>query len=254
LLTNEARKRLKAIVEFSDLGSGFQIAMRDLDIRGAGNLLGGEQSGFINDMGFDTYMKILNEAMEELKEEDWYKEAVHDKESKEDRSVFSRQFVKETLVETDLQLLIPDAYVSNLGERLLLYRELDNITKEEDLGLFESHLRDRFGPLPNEVSELIHVVRMRWIAMKLGFEKLTLKNNKMIAYFLSKQQSDYFSGPHFQGALLFVQKFPIRCTLKEQNNKLYLSIEHVDSVQSAMRTLEEIQALVPQTESQSHEA
>ncbi len=254
LLTAEARKRLKAIVEFSDLGSGFQIAMRDLDIRGAGNLLGGEQSGFINDMGFDTYMKILNEAMEELKEENWYKEAVHDNDSKLDHTVFSRQFVKETLVETDLQLLIPDAYVSHLGERLLLYRELDNITKEEDLGMFENQLRDRFGPLPIEVSELIMVVRMRWKAMKLGFEKLTLKNNKMIAYFLSKQQSDYFSGPHFQGALLFAQKFPLRCNLKEQNNKLYLSIEDVDSVQKAIVTLNEILELVPKSEAQNHEA
>jgi transcription-repair coupling factor (superfamily II helicase) len=131
---------------------------------------------------------------------------------------------------------------------------LDNITKEEDLTLFEINMRDRFGPLPAEVTELIHVVRMRWMAMKLGFEKLTLKNTKMIAYFLSKQQSEYFSGPQFQGALLFAQKFPLRCTLKEQNNKLYLSIEDVDSVQKAMHTLSEIQNLVPKPESQNHEA
>lgn len=242
LLTEEARKRLKAIVEFSDLGSGFQIAMRDLDIRGAGNLLGGEQSGFINDMGFDTYMKILNEAMEELKEEDWYKEAVHEKEHT-DKTVFSRQFVKETLVETDLQLLIPDNYVSNLSERLVLYRQLDNITKEEELILFEENLRDRFGPLPGEVKELVNVVRLRWLAMTLGFEKLILKNSRMIAHFLSKQQSDYFSGPHFKAALAYVQKFPQRCTLKEQNNKLTLGIEDVLHIQSAIQTLKGIQHL-----------
>lgn len=137
LLSGEARKRLKAIVDFNDLGSGFQIAMRDLDIRGAGNLLGGEQSGFINDMGFDTYMKILNEAVEELKEENWYKEIVNENGETQNKSVFSRQFVKETVIDTDLQLLIPDIYINSITERLLLYRELDNITKEEDLLIFE---------------------------------------------------------------------------------------------------------------------
>lgn len=243
MLTNEARKRLKAIVEFSDLGSGFQIAMRDLDIRGAGNLLGGEQSGFINDMGFDTYMKILNEAVEELKEEDWYKE-MSDENDVTEKSVFSRQFVKETVIDTDLQLLIPDHYVSSLTERLLLYRELDNITKEEDLKLFEIGLRDRFGPLPVEAIELINVVRMRWKAMRLGFEKLTLKNKKMLGYFLNKQQSDYFSSPMFQAALMFAQKYPNLCTLKEQNNKLYLAIEDVASVKRASEVLNQIEDLI----------
>ncbi len=244
-LTSEARKRLKAIVEFSDLGSGFQIAMRDLDIRGAGNLLGGEQSGFINDMGFDTYMKILNEAIEELKQEDWYKETIEDGESANtDKSVFSRQFVKETTVDTDLQLLIPDTYVSNLTERLLLYRELDNIAKTEDLEVFESKLRDRFGPLPTEAIELINVVRMRWAAMKLGFEKITLKNNKMLSYFLSKQDSDYYNSPMFKAVLLYAQKTPKQTALKEQNNKLWLTIENVKSVNEAITVLEKINALV----------
>ncbi len=241
-LTEEARKRLKAIVDFSDLGSGFQIAMRDLDIRGAGNLLGGEQSGFINDMGFDTYMKILNEAVEELKEEDWYKEIADNDET--DKSVFSRQFVKETVLETDLQLLIPDEYVSSLTERLLLYRELDNITKEEDLSLFESNLRDRFGPLPAEVIELINVVRLRWKAMRMGFEKLTLKNKKMLAYFLNKQQSDYFASPMFKAALTYAQKYPNLCNLKEQNNKLYLTIEDVQSIKRASEVLSQMEDLI----------
>lgn len=241
-LTEEARKRLKAIVDFSDLGSGFQIAMRDLDIRGAGNLLGGEQSGFINDMGFDTYMKILNEAVEELKEEDWYKEIADQDPS--DKSVFSRQFVKETVLETDLQLLIPDEYVSSLTERLLLYRELDNITKEEDLSVFEVNLRDRFGPLPPEVVELINVVRLRWKAMRMGFEKLTLKNKKMLAYFLNKQQSDYFESPMFKAALTFAQKYPNLCTLKEQNNKLYLTVEDVQSIKRATEVLSQMEDLI----------
>ncbi len=244
-LTSEARKRLTAIVEFSDLGSGFQIAMRDLDIRGAGNLLGGEQSGFINDMGFDTYMKILNEAIEELKQEDWYKEVVEDGEgASADKSVFSRQFVKDTVVDTDLQLLIPDSYVSNLTERLLLYRELDNVSKEDELALFQSKLRDRFGPLPIEVSELINVVRMRWAAMQLGFEKITLKNNKMISYFLSKQDSDYYNSPMFKAVLLYAQKTPKQSALKEQNNKLWLTIENINSVDEAIVIFEKIAGMI----------
>lgn len=244
-LTTEARKRLQAIVEFSDLGSGFQIAMRDLDIRGAGNLLGGEQSGFINDMGFDTYMKILNEAIEELKQEDWYKESIDTDESANvDKSVFSRQFVKETVVDTDLQLLIPDSYVSNLTERLLLYRELDNITKEEELNLYQEHLRDRFGPLPTEVIELINVVRMRWAAMILGFEKITLKNGKMLAYFLSKQDSEYYNSAMFKAVLLFAQKTPKQTALKEQNNKLWLTIENIKSIEEARMVLEKINYLL----------
>lgn len=244
-LTTEARKRLQAIVEFSDLGSGFQIAMRDLDIRGAGNLLGGEQSGFINDMGFDTYMKILNEAIEELKEEDWYKQSVEpDMADNTDKSVFSRQFVKETTVDTDLQLLIPESYVSNLTERLLLYRELDNITKEEELEVYSLNMRDRFGPLPVEVKELIEVVRMRWAAMKLGFEKITLKNNKMLAYFLSKQDSDYYNSPMFKAVLQYAQKTPKQTALKEQNNKLWLTIENIKSVDEARTVLDKINAMI----------
>jgi transcription-repair coupling factor (superfamily II helicase) len=244
-LTTEARKRLTAIVEFSDLGSGFQIAMRDLDIRGAGNLLGGEQSGFINDMGFDTYMKILNEAIEELKQEDWYKDVVNEGEgASADKSVFSRQFVKDTVVDTDLQLLIPDTYVSNLTERLLLYRELDNFTKTEELLTFENNLRDRFGPLPVEVSELINVVRMRWAAMKLGFEKITLKNNKMLAYFLSKQDSEYYNSPMFKAVLSYAQKTPKQTNLKEQNSKLWLTIENIKSVDEAIVVFEKISGLI----------
>lgn len=243
VLTDEARKRLKAIVDFSDLGSGFQIAMRDLDIRGAGDLLGGEQSGFINDMGFDTYMKVLNEAIEELKEEKWYQE-IAEKDASTDKTVFSRQFVKETVVETDLHLLIPDSYVSSTTERLLLYRELDNITVEKDLVKFESSLRDRFGPIPKETSELINIVRVRWQAMRLGFEKITLKNNKMLGYFLSKQNSEFFSTPVFHASLQFAQKYTTLCQLKEQNNRLWLTIEDVSSVSRTSEVLSQIESFI----------
>lgn len=243
-LTNEARKRLKAIVDFSDLGSGFQIAMRDLDIRGAGNLLGGEQSGFINDMGFDTYMKILNEAVGELKEENWYKDTVGDEKEDIGKSVFSRQFVKETVIDTDLQLLIPDYYVENLTERLVLYRELDNITKEEDLKLFEENLRDRFGPVPNEAIELINVVRFRWKAMSLGFEKITLKGSKMLAYFVAQKDSPYFATPVFHAVMTFVQKYKHISRIKEQNEKLMLTIEDIESISKASDALNKMEGLI----------
>lgn len=173
ILTNDARKRLKAITEFTELGSGFQVAMKDLDIRGAGNLLGGEQSGFINDMGFETYMKILGEAMDELKEEDWYQESMLQSGTgtNNEHAVFSKSFVKETQLETDFELLIPEYYIKNLTERLNLYRELDCIDKETQLIEFENKLRDRFGVAPKQVYELINVVRLRWHAMEAGFEK-----------------------------------------------------------------------------------
>ncbi|MFO0356240.1 MAG: transcription-repair coupling factor [Sphingobacteriaceae bacterium] len=248
VLTSEAQKRLKALVEFNDLGSGFQIAMRDLDIRGAGNLLGAEQSGFINDMGFDTYMKILNEAVNELKEEDWYKDTVGiDASQDSDRSVFSRQFVKETVIDSDLELLIPDTYVTSLTERLVLYRELDNITTEEDLQKFELNLRDRFGPVPNEAIELINLVRMRWKAMKMGFEKIILKNGKMLTYFVSNKNSDYYNSEVFRTVLTYAQKYPSLCQLKEQNNKLWLTIEDVNSIHRADEILKAITKLIEET-------
>lgn len=248
VLTSEAQKRLKALVEFNDLGSGFQIAMRDLDIRGAGNLLGAEQSGFINDMGFDTYMKILNEAVNELKEEDWYKESVgEDGSQSTDRSVFSRQFVKETVIDSDLQLLIPDHYVESLTERLVLYRELDNITNESDLQAYEKNMRDRFGPVPIAAIELINLVRMRWKAMTIGFEKITLKNGKMITYFVSNKNSDYFNSDNFKAVLAYVQKYPSLCQMKEQNNKLMLTIEDVNSINRADEILKAILALLENT-------
>jgi len=243
-LTSEAQKRLRALVEFNDLGSGFQIAMRDLDIRGAGNLLGAEQSGYINDMGFDTYMKILNEAVEEIKQEQWYLEEVGENSSESPNKAFSRQFVKDTAIDSDLQLLIPDSYVSNLTERLILYRELDNITSDEELSKFESKLNDRFGPMPDEAIELINLVRMRKNAMQLGFEKITLKNSKMLIYFISNTKSDYYNSLYFKGVLLFAQKFPTLCGLKEQHNKLWLAIEDVTSVKRADEIVKKIGSMV----------
>jgi transcription-repair coupling factor (superfamily II helicase) len=189
-----------------------------------------------------------------LKEEDWYKESVKQDADSNDSSkqVFSRQFVRDTQVDTDLQLLIPDFYVSNLTERLLLYRELDNFTKEEELTAFESNLRDRFGPLPTEVIELINVVRMRWKAMKLGFEKITLKNGIMLAYFLSKQDSDYYNSSEFKAVLLYVQKSPNQTSLKEKNNKLWLSIQNVKSVDFAIQMFDKINAFLEKNKEETN--
>lgn len=246
-LTNDAKKRLKAITEFTDLGSGFQIAMRDLDIRGAGDMLGAEQSGFINDMGFDTYMKILNEAVEELKEEAWYKEQTkEEKESLEQsKSAFSKVFVKDTILETDFELLIPDSYIENITERLNTYKALDEAHTEEELQRLETNLVDRFGPLPSQVLNLLEAIKMRRRAMQLGFEKLLLKGGKMVAYFISKQDSEYYNTPTFKGILTFAQKHPKECFLKEQGARFYISIQNVRSVNDVMSIFNQMEKHIP---------
>jgi transcription-repair coupling factor (superfamily II helicase) len=250
-LTNDARKRLKAIEEFSDLGSGFHISMRDLDIRGAGNLLGGEQSGFINDMGFDTYMKILNEAIQELKQEDWYQDEYAHlyEEDKQSKKTFAGKYLLEAQIDTDLEIMIPDNYVNQTTERLILYRQLDDSQNEQDLEKFTSQMKDRFGPIPVSVMELMDTLRLRWLCVDLGFEKITLKNGIMIAYFLSKQDSDYFSSSVFTTILSFVQKNPVGYKLKENGNKLSLIVQRIDSVKSAMNLLQNVLSLVERNES-----
>jgi len=245
-LTNDAKKRLKAITEFTDLGSGFQIAMRDLDIRGAGDMLGAEQSGFINDMGFDTYMKILNEAVEELKEEKWYKE-----QTKEDllpqanKAAFSKVFVKDTILETDFELLIPDSYIENVTERLNTYKQLDEAHTAEELATLAQNLADRFGPLPKQVLNLMEAIKMRRVAMQLGFEKLLLKGGKMIAYFISKQESEYYNTPTFKGILQFAQRHPKECFLKEQGARFYISVQNVRGVEDVMSIFDKMQRSIP---------
>jgi len=241
VLTDEARKRLKAIEEFSELGSGFHIAMRDLDIRGAGNLLGGEQSGFINDIGFDTYQKILDEAVEELKETTFKglfeenSDSFTHKRKKETGGV--KHFVKDTQVDTDLEILLPETYVTNITERLSLYRELDDLHTEEELTAFEKELRDRFGPIPEPAIELIDTIRLRRQAMELGFDKLLLKNNKMVGFFIPNQQSPFYQSEAFSAILRFVQKNARSVKMKEGNNKLTLTFEHIGSVKEAIHAL-----------------
>ncbi len=241
--TPDARRRLKAIENFSDLGSGFNIAMQDLDIRGAGNLLGGEQSGFIADIGFETYHRILNEALLELREQE-YKDLFKTEQKKEKAKEKARhermQFVTDCQIDTDLELLIPESYIENISERLKMYRELDNIVDEKSLKLFEEQLIDRFGKIPTATKELLDVVRLRWLAMDLGIEKIILKNGKMICYFVSNQESPYYQSPVFTAVLNFVQNNPARCNMKENKNKLSLSFPHVKNIQKAISLMKKI--------------
>lgn len=242
MLTSEAQRRLKAIEEFSDLGAGFHIALRDLDIRGAGNLLGGEQSGFIGDIGFDMYQKILDEAIQELKETEFrdlfQQEEEEQKGEKKDSNTKHRGiFVRDTQIDTDMEILIPDGYVENITERLSLYRQLDDSRSEDDLHRFEAMLRDRFGPVPAQVEELIDTVRLRWLAMSIGFERLVLKNKRMTGYFIPKQDSPYYQSEAFTRVLKFIQANPRAAKMKEANNKLTLSFESVAAIKDAIGML-----------------
>lgn len=233
-LTPEARKRLQTLEEFSDLGDGFKVAMRDLDIRGAGNLLGGEQSGFITDLGFEMYHKILDEAVQELRENEFaYLFEVDLKEKVE-------VLVQDCVIETDLELLIPETYVSNISERLSLYSKLDNIKKEDDLMKFMESIRDRFGPVPKVVEDLFETVRLRWIAEELGFEKLVVKGQVMKCYFVAPEREKYFKSDTFGRILAFIQTQGKYCKIKEVKNRLILVISEVNSIAKAKKWLEQM--------------
>jgi transcription-repair coupling factor (superfamily II helicase) len=227
ILTSEARKRLEALVQFSDLGSGFNIAMKDLDIRGAGNMLGGEQSGFISEIGFEMYQKILNEAMEELKDNEF-------KELFEERNTDSPlQYVRDCMLETDLEARIPDDYVNNVAERLSLYQEMDNLKNEEELQEFANRLKDRFGPLPRQVQELIISFRLRWLAQKMGLERLVIKSNKMIGYFIADPQSPFYETEIFTQVLNHIQRNARGCKLSEKNDRLRIIFDEVKHIRDA---------------------
>lgn len=232
-LPDESRKRLQAIEQFSDLGSGIQIAMRDLDIRGAGDLLGGEQSGFISELGFDMYQKVLAEAVQELKNEQFAELFEEDRKS-------NRRFVQEAVLETDFNLLIPDHYVSDIPERISLYRELDDLDKEEDLAAFKVRLEDRFGPLPAETEDLIDTIRLRWLAEFLGMEKIVLKGGKMIAAFISNQESAFYQGPVFPRILDYLKHHARDAQMYQRNGGLRMSIANVNAPLEALRILEDI--------------
>jgi len=233
-LTAEARKRLQTLEEFSDLGDGFKVAMKDLDIRGAGNLLGAEQSGFITDLGFEMYHKILDEAVQELKENEFA--ALFETDLKEKVKVL----VKDCTIETDLELLIPEGYVSNISERLGLYSKLDALKNEEELKNFEIMLIDRFGPFPEPVKDLMETVRLRWHAESLGIEKLSLKGKQMKCYLLPSNRDDFYSSEIFGKIMKYAQIHSKSCKIKEHKNRLILTIEGISTIQKSQFVLEEM--------------
>jgi len=236
-MTDDARKRITALEQFSDLGSGINIAMKDLEIRGAGDLLGGEQSGFINEIGFETYQKILAEAIEELKEKE-FKELYETT----DTEFKNRAFVKEVTIDTDFEILFPDDYVNNITERLNLYTKLNEIKDQAGLEAFQKTLEDRFGELPSQVISLFDSVRIKWIAIKMGIERVIIKQDRFIGYFISDQQSDFYQTQGFSKVLDFAQNNASKVKIKEKNTRgglrLLLTIENVSSISKVLDMLE----------------
>ena len=234
-MTDDARKRITALEQFSELGSGLNIAMKDLEIRGAGDLLGGEQSGFINEIGFETYQKILAEAIDELKEKefkDLYAGTEHEK----------KMFVKEIVIDTDFELLFPDDYVNNITERLNLYTKLNEIKNEDALQKFEKELLDRFGALPEPVIDLMNSVRIKWIALRMGLERVVMKKNRFVGYFIYDQESSFYQSAAFGKVLEYVQTHSSSIKMKEKQTRnglrLLLTMEQVTSVEKALSELQ----------------
>jgi transcription-repair coupling factor (superfamily II helicase) len=236
-MTPEAKRRLQAIEEFSDIGSGFNLAMQDLDIRGAGNLLGGEQSGFIADIGFEAYQRILNEAMEELRNDEFQGVFPEQEISDQQNAFLPTSFIRDCTIDTDLELLIPDDYVTSIPERVLLYRELDDLKSEDTLKLFEKTLVDRFGKIPKPAGELLDIVRLRWQAIGLNMEKIIIKDKKMICYLPSDQTSKYYSSKEFAGLMQWIMKNPAQCKVKENKGKLAVILDQVSSIHDALALL-----------------
>jgi transcription-repair coupling factor (superfamily II helicase) len=237
VMTDDARKRIEALVLFSDLGSGINIAMKDLEIRGAGDLLGGEQSGFINDIGFDTYQKILQEAIEELKENEF-------KDLYPTDTTKPKEFVKEVTIDTDFEILFPDDYVNSITERLVLYNKLGTLQKEEELQVFETEIIDRFGEIPSEVNDLLDSVRIKWLAKELGLEKIILKQKRMLGYFVANQQSEFYQTEAFSKMLQYVKHNSKSCVMKEKETKnglrLLITFIRIDTVKIALTVLNKI--------------
>ena len=229
-LPADSRKRLQTLEQFSELGSGFQIAMRDLDIRGAGNMLGGEQSGFITDIGFEMYQKILNEAIRELKRTE-FKEVFKEEISKQD------DFVSDCNIDTDLEILIPDSYVESISERLSLYSKLDNCQNLNELNEFHVEMIDRFGPMPFQVEDLFTTVKCRWAAIELGFEKMTLKEKTLRCYFINRNDSPYYESDTFKNILQFLQIGTNKGKLKQVGKLFFLVIVDIKSMEEVQRFL-----------------
>ena len=238
VLSADARRRLEALETFSDLGSGFNLAMQDLDIRGAGNLLGAEQSGFMEDLGYETYQKILNQAVTELKNDE-FADLYHE-EMAEGRQFTGDEFVEDCAVESDLEMYFPDNYVPGSSERMLLYRELDNINDDRDLDAYRQRLADRFGPIPHEGEELLQVVPLRRLGKRLGCEKLILKQGRMQMQFVSNPDSPYYRSAAFDKVLHYIGCNTRRCNLKEIKGKRAMVVTDVQTVSEAVKVLRSI--------------
>ena len=242
-LTPEAKRRLQAIENFSDLGSGIHIAMQDLDIRGAGNMLGAEQSGFIADLGYETYQKILAEAVKELKEDEFADLYAEELQAAGEEKISGENFVDECQVESDLELLFPNEYIPSSSERMLLYRELDGLELDKDLLAFKARLEDRFGKVPPEGLELLRIVPLRRLAKRLGVEKVFLKAGRMTLFFISNQESPYYQSAAFGKVIDYMSKNPRYCNLREQNGKRSMVVKNVETVETAVGILQEIVSL-----------
>ena len=239
-LNPEARRRLEALETFSDLGSGFNLAMQDLDIRGAGNLLGAEQSGFMEDLGYETYQKILSQAVMELKNDEF--QDLYAEEMGEGKQITGDDFIDDCAVESDLEMYFPDNYVPGSSERMLLYRELDNIEKDSDLEAYRRRLQDRFGPVPRQGEELMQVVALRRVGKRLGCEKIILKQGRMQMQFVSNPRSMYYQSAAFGKVLDYIGQHPRRCSLKEKNGKRSMVVGDVKTVEDGVKVLREIES------------
>ncbi len=240
VLTPEAKRRLQAIENFSDLGSGIHIAMQDLDIRGAGNMLGAEQSGFIADLGYETYQKILAEAVKELKEDEFSQLYTEELQMAGEEKISGEDFVSECLVESDLELLFPNEYIPSSSERMLLYRELDGLELDKDVLDFKARLEDRFGKVPTEGQELLRIVPLRRLAKRLGAEKVVLKAERMVLYFVSNPDSPFYQSIAFGKVIGYMGTHPRYCNLREQNGRRSMVVKNVETVETAVSILQEI--------------
>ena len=236
MITSDARKRLEAIEQFSDLGSGFQIAMKDLEIRGAGDLLGAEQSGFINEMGFETYQKLMQEALEELQDDESFEELFN---NEEDRKKLFKS-VKEVNIDTDFELMLPDHYVDSTSERLLLYQRLAEIENKKELEKFQNELEDRFGKLPEEAVNLLKSVELKWLAAEIGFEKIVMKKGVFLGYFPDNPQDKFYQSEKFKYLLNYLTQNPSQAQLKEKNNQLLMRKDSMESIEEINQLLSSI--------------